>query len=75
MAYEATTADEEAASAAKKFVDALAKVLQARRNGSASISLRAELATAHANAEQLLNTKQYSDAIFKAARMSDQEWN
>jgi hypothetical protein len=61
--------------ATDRFVEALANVLQASKGGSASIPLRTELAAARANAEKLLSTKQYSEAVFKAARISDCEWD
>jgi hypothetical protein len=43
-----------------------ADALQANKSGSASIQLRSRLAKARANAEKLLTTKQYSDAVLKA---------
>jgi hypothetical protein len=61
--------------AADRFVDALANVLQAcRESGSASITLRGELAKARADAEKLLSTKEYSDAVFKAALIANSGW-
>jgi hypothetical protein len=73
MASDAAALDEEATRAAKKFVDALAKVLVARsRPGSASLSLRSALAVANLNARQHLDSKQYRDAIAKAAYVSEQ---
>jgi hypothetical protein len=71
MSSEPETADEEAERTAEKFVAALTNVLQARKTGSASISLRGELAIAHANAAKVLNTKKYNDAVLKATRISD----
>ena len=70
MTADAAALDDEAAMAAKKFVDTLARVLLARRTGSASISLRAQLAGASVDARKLLNSKQYRDAVYKAARLS-----
>ena len=62
--------------AADEFVDALANVLQASSE-SDSLNLRSRLAAARANAEKLLTTKQYSDAVFKAfkaARVAGWDW-
>jgi hypothetical protein len=52
------------------FVTALANFLQAERDGRASPTHRSELAMARASAERLLNTKQYSEAVFKAFRVA-----
>jgi hypothetical protein len=60
--------------AAEEFVDALADVLRASKSGSASLELRARLAKARANAEKLLTTKQYSDAVFESARVAGWDW-
>jgi hypothetical protein len=60
--------------ATDRFVDALVNVLQACRSGSASITLRGELAKARADAEKPLSTKEYSDAVFKAARIANSGW-
>ena len=49
-----------------KFIDALATLLQANRNGGASLRLRTELAKARADAVKLLTTKQYDGAVFDA---------
>lgn len=56
--------------ATDEFVDALANALQASKSGSASLDLRSRLAAARAKAEKLLTTNQYSDAVFKAARVA-----
>jgi hypothetical protein len=58
--------------ATNEFVDALAAVLE-ERNG-APIELRSKLAKARAKAEKLLSTKQYSDAVFRAARIAGHGW-
>ena len=61
--------------ATDEFVDVLANVLQiSSRNGAASLELRSRLAKARANAEKLLTTKQYSEAVFKAARVAGWDW-
>jgi len=49
-----------------KFIGALATLLQANRDGGASLRLRSELAKARADAVKLLNTKQYDAAVFDA---------
>lgn len=62
----------DANAAIDEFVDALANVLQAE--DGAPFELRSKLAKAGAKAESLLTTKQYSDAVFKAARIAGQDW-
>jgi len=52
--------------ASSEFVDALVDVLVANRSGSASADQRSRLAKARAKAEELMTTKQYGDAVFKA---------
>ena len=56
--------------AADELVAALADVLQASKSGSASLRLRTRLAEVRANAEKLLTTRQYIDAVFKAVRIA-----
>ena len=55
--------------ATEEFINALVDVLQASRNGRASIDLRSRLAKARTKAEKLLTTTQYSGAVFKAFRI------
>jgi hypothetical protein len=65
----------DAENAADRFVDALANVLQERgESGSASTILRGELAKVRADAKKLLSTKEYSDAVFQAARIANSGW-
>ena len=56
--------------AAHEFIEALADFLQA---SEPSPRLRSRLTEARANAEKLLTTEQYNEALDKAKRIA--EWN
>lgn len=56
------------------FVEALTELLCADRDGLATPEHRAKLAKARAQAEKVLDPKQYGEAVFEAFRRSGRDW-
>jgi hypothetical protein len=59
--------------AIEAFVQALASLLEATRDGTASVAHRASVAVARARVEPLVDARQYGEAVFRAFRLAGLE--
>jgi len=55
------------------FMQALASLLEADRDGTASVAHRASVAIARARVEPLVDARQYGEAVFRAFRLAGLE--